>query len=296
MKKELKNKFETALLKSAIFLFALLPYSATKKIITGLFVFIGYRIGIRKKLALRQLRYAFPEKSEDCLKRIAKRMYYLMGQTAAENFFGNDEKLIKESKFTGFENMEKALACGKGVILVTAHMGNWELAAKAKAMKGKKLSVVIKALRNKFFEELTNAQRRKYNMTVIYKKRALRPILKSLENNETVCFVADQNARKEGIRLNVFDHPASVFTGWAKIAAKTGSPIVPGFAYHDNKNRNCFEYLEPVLPPENAGKEDVYDLVKKVSRLTEKYIKRHPADWFWVHKRWKGAHQAKTAD
>jgi KDO2-lipid IV(A) lauroyltransferase len=296
MNKNYKNKFETALLKLTLLVFRFIPYKVIEILLTNLFVIIGYYIGFRKKLSKKQLRFAFPEKSNKGLNRIVKRMYYLLGLTSAQTYFGDQEKLIKETKLIGLENIEKAASYGKGVILVSGHMGNWELGAKAKSKLGYKLSVIIKKQRNEFFDNLTNQYRFKYNIDVIYKKKALRPILKAIAAKHIVCFVADQNARKDGIRLDVFGKPASVFVGWAKIAAKTGSPIVPAFAYHDKDNVNCYEYLEPIFPPEKATKHQIHDMVRQISALTEVYAKKYPSDWFWVHKRWKGAHQAHPAE
>ncbi len=293
MKKDTQSKIEFFLFMLVLKIFKRIPYHITETIIKKLFVFGGTILGIRKKVAKQNLRMVFPKKNSLEIHHIIRKMYLYMGITAAETYFGDFKKLYERTEISGWENLDEAVKMNKGVILTTGHLGNWELAGRYIATKHK-MSVVAKKQRNQYFDEYTNKIRGKENILIIDKKNALRPILKLLKQNYIVSILMDQNAGKDGILTKFLGFDASTFVGAAKIAIKTGCPIVPAFAIRKRNGENLFISEKPIIT-ENIedSPENVKQLTEEISSHLEKYILKYPSQWFWVHKRWKGKDQAK---
>ncbi|MEA2095888.1 MAG: lysophospholipid acyltransferase family protein [Candidatus Cloacimonadota bacterium] len=293
MKKSTKSKIEFFFFKFFINIFKVLPYNFTRSFLAKLFVFGAGIFNIRKSLANEQLKMVFPDKSDKEIKNIIKKMYYHMGLTTAESYFGNKEKLFKTCKVQGWENLKNAVRKGKGVILATGHFGNWELAGKYIAAHFD-LAVVGKRQRNRYFDDYTNALRLKDKVIVINKKNALRPILKMLGEGYIVSLLMDQNAGRNGVLTDFLGHDASTFVGAAKIAIKTGCPIAPAYAIREDDGSHLF-LCEEIISPEGFKNnlEDITKFTEIISKRIEKYIYQYPHLWFWVHKRWKGHKKAR---
>jgi len=293
--KMLKNMLEYAVFRIVIFLCRLLPYHSMEKFISWLFVSLSGLQITRGKLADSQLKSVFPEKSEKEIRTIRRASFKQMGITVAETYLAEQKKLLLKCSAPGWEKLEKALALKKGVILVTAHFGNWELAGQYVASRYQPFSVIIKKQRNRYFNEYTNKPRMEQGIRLIYLRQSFREILKVLRENGIVAILTDQNAGRIGIRLPFLGIPASVHTGFAKIAQKTGAVIIPGFAVRNGQGEHSF-YIEDFIDPANFRNDEkgVVEITRLVSLQLEKYILKYPEQWFWVHKRWKGAEKAES--
>ena len=293
MNKDTQSRIEFFFFKLFLNTFKILPYALVVKVLCNLFILGGFVVGIRKNVATRQLMMVFPEKSKNEINKILRRMYFDMGRVAAETYFGDSKKLFLKAEINGWENLEKAVDMGKGVIMVTGHLGNWELAGRYIASKFK-LSVVAKKQRNRYFDEYTNKIREAENIVLIDKKNAFKPILKLLKKNYIVTILIDQNAGRDGILTDFLGFKASTFIGAAKIAIKTGCPIVPAFAVRAKDGTNHFT-VEEIISPYKFQNDDksVKELTEIISKKLEKYILKYPSQWFWVHKRWKGRDKAR---
>ena len=293
MKKALKSKIEFFLFRIFYKLFKMLPYPFVEKMITQIFIFAGMILGIRKKRAKMQLKMVFPEKSSKEIREILIGMYRNMGITTAETYFGNTQKLFDKAIVDGWEILDKAVKMGKGVILTTGHLGNWELAGRYIAANYK-MGVVGRKLRNRYLDSFTNKLREKENIIIIDRKKALRPIIKLLKENYIVSLLMDQNAGRNGILTDFLGFPASTFVGAAKIAIKTGCPIVPAFAIRLTDGTHRFICEEIIYPEKYENTlESIKELTELVSKKLEKYILKYPQQWFWVHRRWRGAKKAR---
>ena len=293
MKKVTKSKIEFFFFKLFINVFKLLPYKFTRSFLANLFVFGASLFDIRNSVAKKQLKMVFPDKTDKEIKNIIKKMYYHMGLTTAESYFGNKEKLFETCEVQGWENLKDAVEMGKGVILATGHFGNWELAGKYIAAHFD-LVVVGKRQRNRYFDDYTNALRLKDNVIVINKKNALRPILKMLGEGYIVSLLMDQNAGRNGVLTDFLGHEASTFVGAAKIAIKTGCPIALAYAIRKDDGKHLFVCEESISPEGFKNNlEDITKFTEIISKRIEKYIYQYPHLWFWVHKRWKGHKKAR---
>jgi KDO2-lipid IV(A) lauroyltransferase len=289
----MKNKLEFIGFISFIKLFKILPYRLAEWLFAHIFILGGYYLGIRKQIARKNLQMIFPDMKTNHQNKIIKKMYYHLGITAAETYLGKLSDLASRTAFEEKENIEKALQANKGVIISTGHFGNWELAGRTMAQNWP-VSVVIKKQRNPYFNSYTNKLREAENIQIIYRKRALRGILKFLRKNALVCLLIDQNARARGMKMNFLAEPASVFTGAAKISIKTGAPVVRAVAIRKENGEHIFRFEEPLFPDNYKNNDhDIKKYTRKINSSLEKYIRLYPEQWFWVHRRWRKPDKAR---
>lgn len=284
---DLKNRIEYWLFRGSIWKLRLLPYSWSRKLVPFLFIAIGYGLGIRRKTAELHLKRVYPDMEPPERRKLLRDIYRNMGLTIAEIYLLKESRLIETTTISGKAHVEKALSLGRGAILATAHFGNWE-AARVMPRLGIPLSVVVKKQHNPYFDAFNNSIRARQGVEIIDYKRGLRDILKHLAKNEMVAILADQNAGRSGLVLDFLGFPASHYKGVAKISLRYKVPIVPGFALR-TKEGNIKFCFEPMIhhPELDDDKENYAYILEKVDKVIEKYIDRHPEQWFWVHKRWK---------
>ena len=297
MQKKIKNLLEYIPFIGLVKLLSIFPYKFVLWIMECLFINIGYGIGIRKKVAHDQLKMVYPGKSEKEIKYLLKKMYKTMGSATAEVFFSTPERTLENTRAVGMENVLKALELGRGVILASAHFGNWESCMELMNDNGVKLTGIAKTQRNTYFNNYQNNQRLKRGVRHISLKNALRGTLKALSDNMAVAIVCDQNAGKTGIRIDFLGHPASAYIGPAKISLKTKTPIIPCIALKHDDRSNELIFEEPIYTDDMASNdENMIALTKQISQRIEHYITEYPHMWFWVHKRWKGAKKARVVE
>ncbi|PKN72997.1 MAG: hypothetical protein CVU50_04370 [Candidatus Cloacimonetes bacterium HGW-Cloacimonetes-3] len=288
--KKLVNKIEYYSFRAWLAGFSLLPRCVVRNVLMFLFAAIGYGVGIRKKVALKQLQKVYPNTAEYKLKTILKQLYRNMALMVQEMYLTSDKDLLSMTKITGKEHVDEALSLGRGAILATAHFGNWE-AARILPMVGIPLSVITKTQRNKLFDEYTNELRERSGLKVINMKRGLRDIIHQLAEGRIVAILMDQNAGKSGLMMDFLGYPASHWKGVAKISLRYKVPIVTGFARRVDNGLIQFEFHKPILHEELEDCEANYRIVlEEVNQIIESQIRQYPDQWFWVHKRWKNAY------
>ncbi len=191
-------------------------------------------------------------------------------------------------EFKGLDRIEKALKRGKGVILLTAHYGNWELLHAALGHKGYSLELVVRKLDSPFFEQFVRWVRTRSGINIVYKVKAMLPLVRRLNSNAVAMILADQNTvREEGYFVDFFGVSAATNKGPALLAGKTGAAVLPVFIVRDG-TRHTVEVGEE-LEFVNTGNKDKDGLANTAAytAVVEKAIRSHPDQWFWVHRRWK---------
>lgn len=281
------NRTEYLLFRFALFKLRLLPYPWGRWLLCRLFVWIGYGLGIRRRVAELNLSNVYPDLDPPKRRALLKKVYHNLGLTAAELYLLPEQKLIASTSLSGKIHADKALSLGRGAILATAHLGNWE-AARVLPLFGLPLSVVVQKQHNPYFDAYNSALRTRQGVRLIDHQHSMKQLLARLRENELVAILTDQNAGPEGLTLDFMGFPASHWRGAAKIALRYQVPIVPAFALRTPEGgiRICFE---PMLHfPGLADSEENYRFVlKKLNAVTERYINRHPEQWLWLHRRWK---------
>jgi KDO2-lipid IV(A) lauroyltransferase len=194
-------------------------------------------------------------------------------------------------EFEGVSRFEKARSRGKGVILVAAHFGNWELHAIAHGYKLGPIHLVARAQDNKFFNSWLEKIRGLSGNHVVYKQRALGQMKRLLRAGETIAFVIDQNVRQEdAVFVDFFGRKAATTPVASWFALKTGAALVPVFCYprEDGSYRAVYEGPIDTAPYRDLPREEaIQALTQELVSLQEEYIRERPGLWLWMHRRWK---------
>lgn len=239
------------------------------------------------------LRLAFPDWDEGQRKQAIRGMIQQVGWMAGE--FSQFPKYKRENiarivTIEGADNFEAARARGKGVLFLTGHMSAWELAPFAQALYGDTLYFLVRPVGNRRVDALINSYRCASGNEPIEKNRSARAILKVLSEGGTVGILADHNTvLDEGVFVDFFGIPASTTSGLARIALRTDAAVVPGFLRWDEKSRKYILSFAPAVELSRSGDEerDVVENTARFTKVIEAYVRAHPDQWLWVHKRWK---------
>jgi KDO2-lipid IV(A) lauroyltransferase len=246
-----------------------------------------------KRAAMFNLRLAFPEWTDAKRKAVIGRMIQQIGWMAGE--FSQFPRYVRKGiegvvVLDGEENFEAARQRGKGVLFLTGHMSAWELAPFAHALYGHPLHFLVRPIRNRRVDELINSYRCLSGNQPIEKNKSARMIFKVLNDGGTVGILSDHNTSlEEGVFVDVFGIPASTTSGLARIALRTEAAVVPGFLFWDYAEKVYRLRFEPAVKLARSGNEeaDVRENTARFTRVIEDYIRAHPDQWLWVHKRWK---------
>lgn len=246
-----------------------------------------------RRAAMFNLGLAFPDWSEAKKRDAARGMIRQVGWMAGE--FSQFPKYTRENiervvVVDGFENFDAARRRGKGVLFLTGHMSAWELAPFAQALYGYPLHFLVRPIANGRVDALINGYRCRSGNEPIEKNRSARSILKVLSEGGTVGILADHNTVfEEGVFVAFFGIPASTTSGLARIALRTDAAVVPGFLCWDAERAKYRLQFEPAVELARSGDEeaDVIENTARFTRVIENYVRAHPDQWLWVHKRWK---------
>jgi Kdo2-lipid IVA lauroyltransferase/acyltransferase len=258
-------------------------------------VFAAAAYNFRPRLgrtAMENLRLAFPDWTDVERRQAIRGMIRQVGWMAGE--FSQFPKYTRENiervvVVDGFENFEAAQRRGKGILFLTGHMSAWELAPFAQALYGYPLSFLVRPIANRRVDRLINGYRCRSGNQPIEKNKSARSILKVLSEGGTVGVLSDHNTSAEGVFVNFFGIPAATTSGLARIALRTDAAVLPGFLSWDPGLRKYRLRFDPAVPLTRTGCEeaDIVDNTARFTEVVEGYVRAHPDQWLWVHKRWK---------
>ena len=254
-----------------------------------------------RRAAMFNLHLAFPDWSEAKRKNIIRGMIQQIGWMAGE--FSQFPRYTPQNiqrivEIDGAENFDAGQRRGKGVLFLTGHMSAWELAPFAHALYGHPLHFLVRPVANPRVDALINRCRCLSGNQPIEKNRSARAILKVLGEGGTVGILADTNTcLDEGVFVDFFSRPACTTSGIARIALRTDAAVVPGFlAWYaaDKKYRLQFGRALDLV---RTGDEDadVRENTARFMAVIEAYVREHPDQWLWVHKRWKTRPRGESA-
>lgn len=187
-------------------------------------------------------------------------------------------------RYEGLENYTRAKARGKGVLVATAHFGNWELSAFAHALMTEPMNVIVRPLDNRRIDALVERRRALSGNRLIEKKDAARAILRALGDGEAVGILIDQNSSAaEGVFVDFFGMKACANAAFVRIAARTGAAVVPGFAVWSGSEEKYVLKFLPEIPMTGDAREDT----QRLQAALEEAIRSAPGQWLWIHRRWK---------
>jgi KDO2-lipid IV(A) lauroyltransferase len=253
---------------------------------------IAYLAGIRRELTEAQLRRAFPEHDDGWVRRTAHESYVHLGrETLAMLRMESMSPAEIASLTSDVEGVQAFVDAGRagGVVVVTGHFGNWEVAATGVVARGLALDVVIQKQGNPLFDRALVRQRERHGMRVIYKSKAPREALTALREGRVVAFVSDQDARRKGVFVPFFGRPASTPRGPGVMAVRTGSPIFLGYAIRGKDGAYVAGVEEIVVSRDGDVDTVVERLTAAYTARLEQLIRQAPEQYFWQHRRWKTA-------
>jgi Kdo2-lipid IVA lauroyltransferase/acyltransferase len=288
----MKNIIEYILFLGLSCFTGLIGLSLSRKFSFCIAFLFFYFIPIRKKTVLENLTYAFPEYSKDKIRKIAFDSYKSFSISLVEILY---MPFLKKNK------MESMVQCANadlilrkfheknGVILLSAHYGNWEyIAASIGIQIGIPFKVVVKPQRNPYVTKWLNKVRTKWKNEVVSLGISIRQIYKVLKEKNIVAMVADQRGPAEGIRVNFFGRKVSIYPGPVILSLKTNAPIIyginvrqPGYVY-----KTYMYEIDKSNLPENE-EEKIIELSQRHTSYLEKVIRENPEQWLWMHKLWK---------
>jgi KDO2-lipid IV(A) lauroyltransferase len=271
---------------------ALLPLNLVHKTGFVLARFAYPLLKSRRKVALRNLHNAFPEIDERRREQIAFRSFQNISATFIELLWLQNlttERIKQRVSIDNIELLEQLRDRNKGIILLTAHFGSWELAVQAVSVyTNAPLCAIAKSQTNVLVDRLINRWRELFKVKVVPMGVSIREILRTLHQGGIVALVADQTAPKESVSVEFFGRKVPTFQGPAVFCLKTGAPIILGCTVRQ-ENGNYKMHLMHVPSDDLVGfsDENVLELTQRQVRMTEEIIRQYPEQWMWMHKRWK---------
>jgi KDO2-lipid IV(A) lauroyltransferase len=246
-----------------------------------------------RKTGLRNLEMAFPENSPAEREQILRGVYRSLGWQLAEFCKMSGYTREQASTFIRYEGLENYLAAreqGRGVLVLTGHLGAWELSSFYHSLMGYPMSLVIRRLDNPLVDTFVNRVRCLYGNRVIHKDDFARGLLTAMHRNETVGILMDTNMTPpQGVFVPFFGTPACTATAMARIALRTDAAVVPGFLLWDETEGRYVLHFGQQLELTRSGNAEA-DVLTNTALFTaaiESYIRRSPEQWLWVHRRWK---------
>jgi len=288
----LKNKIEYFLFISVVKIVNLFGIKKAR-IFAKVLAFIFYSIlKLRRKVVIDNLKKAFPNKTHQEILTIAKANYFHISLTFIEMMcvpYISKEKIIEMVSSETDHKIKQLHGLGKGLILLTAHMGNWELIPAAFASKlGIEIHLLSKPQRNGYITDWIKNMRKVHGNKIVMLGQSVRDIFKVLMDGGIIGVVGDQRGSIESNRVKYFGIDTAVYSGTASIALKLHSPILlamiirkPDYTYKVDFIELNYDHLE------GKDEEKIIRINQKYMNILEEYVREHPEQWFWMHNIWK---------
>jgi KDO2-lipid IV(A) lauroyltransferase len=246
-----------------------------------------------RRIVRRNLKFIHPDWSPQKIRQLSKRIFQNIGITITEILQMtclSKEEILGKARIFGINNMIEALKEGKGAILVSAHLGNWEMAALiAPLYLDTPITAVARKLRFEFINNLIVNLRTRFGCKVIDKEEALPQMRKALRQGEILGIMIDQGTRSsESVGITYFGHKVRATPAASLLALRCKSPVVPGFCVRDADGGLNF-VIEPPLKLTRTRdlRADLKTNTQIMTDVVERAVSKYPEQWFWVHKRWK---------
>jgi KDO2-lipid IV(A) lauroyltransferase len=291
--KAIRHAIEYGLVVVTMTVTRLLPWRMVQGMGSAL-GFLFYSLDRRhRRIAMANVAAAFPRRSHAEHRRLVRRVFGHFGRLLFEmlKFSGlTRDAMLRRVEFDGEERVRAAHARGKGALLFTGHFGYWEINAMAHGAALWPMGVLARPLDNVRLHNLLERMRGCTGNYVIYRRGALRRVLKALSSNDAVAILIDQHIQApDAVTVSFFDRPAATTLALAMLALRTGAPVIPVFATPVGPGRYRLVYEHPVDPPSDDSPEAIRDFTQRCTDVLEMYVRRHPELWLWMHRRWRDA-------
>jgi len=246
-----------------------------------------------RRVGLRNLELAFPGMPAAERIKILRGTFDSLGRLLAVIVTFSrwtPENVHRYACYDGLEHYEAARARGKGVLLLTAHVGGWEVGSYFHSLMGRPMHIVVRELDNPYLDRFVRRLRERHGNQTHDKNKFARGLLAAMRAGETVGVLMDTNmSPPQGVFVNFFGMPACTGSGVARVALHTDAAVVPAYTLWDPAERRYHVCFEPAIPAIRTGDTEA-DAVANTQAYTaalERVIRAHPDQWLWVHRRWK---------
>ena len=292
-KSNLQINLEYLMARSLLAIFGWLPARGSLLVGSRLGRVGYYFSGRLRRTGQRNLELAFPEISQKDRRRLLRGCFENLGRLLGvfSQFATADTRTLQSLiECEGLEHIDAARESSRGVILFTGHVGAWELSSFALSLFGYPLSFLVRRIDNPKIEKLIEERRERLGNRTIDKRSAAREMLLILQGGGTLGILVDLNTlAREGIFVDFFGVPASTTFMLAKLALRTEAAVLPVFAPWDPERRRFLLKIDEPLSVARSGddEDDVRRLTQLFTGIVEKYVRRYPDQWLWIHRRWK---------
>ncbi len=292
-KANLQINLEYLVARSLLAVFGLLPLRVA--------LFVGpimaraayYFSGRLRRTGERNLELAFPSLTRHQRRRLLRGCFENLGRLLgvfSQFATASPQTLKRVIECEGIEHLDASRQSGRGVILFTGHIGAWELTSFALSLFGYPFSFLVRRIDNPKIEALIDGARARLGNRTIDKQSAAREMLQTLQGGGTLGILVDLNTLdREGIFVDFFGVKASTTFMLAKLALRTGADVLPVFApWERERGRFVLKIDEPLIFDRSGDEEqDVQRLTQLFTNVVEKYVRRYPDQWLWIHRRWR---------
>jgi KDO2-lipid IV(A) lauroyltransferase len=244
-----------------------------------------------RRVALDNLASAFPRRAAAERRAIARGVFQHFGAMLFELLkFSRlrPEQMLERVEFEGADRARQALDAGRGLFLLTAHFGCWEIHGLVHALHLAPIGVMARPLDNPYLNGMLEQVRERTGNKVIYRRGGIRRTLRALEAGDAVAILIDQHIHgPDAILVDFFNRPAATTTALAALAARTGAPVLPVFAIPVAPGRYRMIYEHAVQPPCGDSPEAIKEFTQRCTDVLEMYVRRYPNLWLWMHRRWR---------
>ncbi|MFC1479050.1 lysophospholipid acyltransferase family protein [Planctomycetota bacterium] len=229
---------------------------------------------------------------------IARRSYFNIAAASLEFIRFKRLRNIFEKGYISIENLDVAKTLqeeGKGAVFAAMHSGSWEVSGAIFDFLGMHMFYVVGIQHNPYVDNLINRMRKAVGVELIPKKGALKHVFRRLKRGEFLGIVADQHVAGDSVTVELFGMETSAPKGPAAFARKTGVPIIPYVTTRKDVYKHHVILYDPIYPDQNLSREeDIFRMTQEYNRVFEGIIRKHPEDWFWLHRRWRAGQSLET--
>lgn len=274
-----------------MFVLSALPFRAGSQVGAWLGV-LAYRLGIRARVVETQIAHAFPERSVDEVKALARESYVNLGRTSLEAALmaqrSHAELMAEFEQVDGWEHMEAVMAAGRGALIISGHLGNWELGGTYIAARGVPLDAIARHMSNRVFERYLTRVRERFGLRIVFDEHAVRQTPRSIRENRAVGFLSDQGV--QGLAstfVPFFGRPAKTPRGPAVFAQRLDVPVI--FVASPRLPSGRYRFIVERVTVQRTGDRDADSnaLVQEYTSRLEYWVRQYPGQYFWQHRRWK---------
>ncbi|HKH47181.1 MAG TPA: lysophospholipid acyltransferase family protein [Thermoanaerobaculia bacterium] len=270
-----------------------LPHTGARSFGRGIGLLAWALDGRHRRVAEGNMAQALPEVGTAERRRLVRDCFRHFGAALCDTISStrfDPVEICRHFTLEGWENLEAADRRGQGVFILSAHVGFWELVPPVVALYRGAMSIVVRPADNPYLDRELRALRERFGNEVVPKRGAARKMLERLRAGGRVGILIDQRVQpKEGIEVPFFGRPAQTSPVLARLSLRTGAAVVPVAAFPEPGGRYRLIARPAILPPEGAKDDDatVAALTRRYLEVAEEDIRKHPAQWLWMHRRWR---------